>query len=223
MRIAIDGPVASGKTVVGKLLADRLGYRFLDTGAMYRAITWLAQRRGVGSDAANRLGELASAADIDIERPRIADGRDYTVLVDGRDVTWEIRSPDVEAAVSAVSSWPAVREALVEQQRRIARAGEVVMVGRDIGTVVLPDAEIKVYLTASAEERAHRRGEQLRARGQAVDDQDVLADLASRDAQDRGRAHSPLRAAVDAHLIDSTGLTVDEVIESILRLTRAAA
>ena len=218
MRIAIDGPVASGKTVVGKQVADRLGYRFLDTGAMYRAVTWLAQQRGIDPDDRNRLGEIARSAPIAIERPSADDGRDYTVSLDGRDVTWEIRSPDVEAAVSRVSRWPEVRAALVEQQRRIAAPGKVVMVGRDIGTVVLTDAELKIFLTASPTERARRRAEQLRARGQAVDDAAVLAEVEMRDAQDSRREHSPLRVAADARVIDSTDLTMDQVVEQILAL-----
>ena len=223
MRIAIDGPVASGKSAVGKLLADRLGYRFLDTGAMYRTITWLAQRRGIPVSDGDRLGEIARSAQIVNERPAIDDGRDYTVLVDSQDVTWEIRSPDVEAEVSQVSSWPAVRAALVDQQRRIAGPGQIVMAGRDIGTVVLPDAELKIFLTASTAERARRRGIQLRARGEDVDDATVLADLAARDAQDSQREHSPLRPAADARLIDSTDLTIDEVIDRIVSLIGTTA
>ncbi|HEX2172942.1 MAG TPA: (d)CMP kinase, partial [Dehalococcoidia bacterium] len=153
----------------------------------------------------------------------IADGRDYTVLVNGRDVTWAIRSPEIEAEVSTVSAWPPVRKALVEQQRRIARRGSIVVVGRDIGTVVLPDADLKIFLTASPEERARRRADQLRARGGPVEEGAVLTDLTARDAQDSGRVHSPLQPAADAHLVDSTGLTIDQVIELILGLVRTVA
>lgn len=222
MRIAIDGPVASGKTVVGKLVAEGLGYRFLDTGAMYRAITWLALDRGVDPDDGDRLGELARTAGIEIERPTRADGREYTVLIDGRDVTWDIRSPEVEAAVSRVSRWPAVREALVEQQRRIAGTGSIVMVGRDIGTVVLHDAELKVYLTADVAERARRRAAQLRARGESVDDAALESDLAARDEQDSRREHSPLRPADDARIVDTTGLPIERVIKTIVDLAGTA-
>lgn len=217
MRVALDGPVASGKTVVGRRLAERLAYRYLDTGAMYRAITWLALRDGANLDDADALGKLAGAAELRIERPVQHDGRDYTVLLDGRDITWDIRSPDVEQNVSRVSAHPPVRRELVFHQRRIAASGDIVMVGRDIGTVVLPDAELKIFLTAAPVERARRRAAQMRASGRPADDAAVLADLIERDRIDSSRADSPLKPAPDACLVDTTGRTVDDVVAELLR------
>ena len=164
--IAIDGPAASGKTTLGMLLAEALGYLCLDTGVMYRAVTWAALQRGVALDDEQALKELAESADIDVRLPSKADGRTSDVLIDGKDVTWEIRLPEVEANVSVVSASPGVRQALTVQQHRIGLRGRVVMVGRDIGTVVMPDADLKIYLDASMEERARRRYEEVRQRGE---------------------------------------------------------
>lgn len=217
MRVALDGPVASGKTVVGRLLAERLAYRYLDTGAMYRAVTWLALQKNADLDDAATLGQLAAEAEIAIERPDPADGRDYTVLLEGRDITWEIRSPDVDRNVSRVSAHPPVRRAMVLLQRRVAAAGDIVMVGRDIGTVVLPDADVKIFLTATPEERAHRRAVQTRTSGHPANDADVLADLLERDRIDSNRADSPLKPAPSACIVDTTGWTIDEVVAGLLR------
>src|SRR5207249_9858909 len=155
--IAIDGPAGSGKSTIGEQLAQHLGYLYIDTGAMYRALAWLALQEGVDIHDGPALAQLAQRAEIVISRPQVRDGRQYTVTVQGRDVTWDIRSPAVTQIVSTTSDHKEVRAVIIAQQRAMAQQGRVVMVGRDIGAVVLPDAELKIYLTASLEERAHRR------------------------------------------------------------------
>ncbi|HLB12105.1 MAG TPA: (d)CMP kinase [Dehalococcoidia bacterium] len=220
--IAIDGPSGVGKSVVGRCLAQRLGYAFVDTGAMYRALTWLALDRGVDPNDQEGLSRLAAETDITITRPTMDDGRPYSVFVQGRDVTWAIRRPEVEAQVSLVSRVPGVRDALVSQQRVMAEAGGVVMVGRDIGTVVLPRAPLKVYLVASPEERAMRRFRELRERGEEVDWEALRDEMARRDKIDSERAHSPLRPAEDAHIVDTENRTVEEVVEEIERLLKSS-
>ena len=220
--IAIDGPAASGKSTVGEALARWLDYLYFDTGVMYRAVTWAALNRGISIEAEDAVTELAHELRIDIKPPTEADGRQYTVLVDTHDITWEIRSPAVNANVSPVSAYAGVREAMVEQQRRVAEDGEVVMVGRDIGTVVLPEADLKIYLDATVEERARRRWKEIRQRGESADYQEVLASMRRRDDIDSHREVSPLRAADDAVVIDSTDMTVKEVLEEMMRLVEAA-
>jgi len=207
---------------VGRCLAQRLGYAFVDTGAMYRALTWLALDRGVDPNDQEGLSRLAAETDITITRPTMDDGRPYTVFVQGRDVTWAIRRPEVEAQVSLVSRVPGVRDALVSQQRVMAEAGGVVMVGRDIGTVVLPRAPLKVYLVASPEESAMRRFRELRERGEEVDWEALRDEMARRDKIDSERAHSPLRPAEDAHIVDTENRTVEEVVEEIERLLKSS-
>lgn len=228
--VAIDGPAASGKSTVGFSLAERLGYVYFDTGAMYRAVTWAAMETGTALTDHNAVGALAEKLDIDIQPPTADpnDGRQTTVLVDGVDVTWAIRAPDIDRNVSTVSAIPRVRSALTQHQRRISRrfqdgngeVGGLVMVGRDIGTVVLPDAPLKVFLDASAEERAHRRYQELIRRGKTVDYADVLADMRRRDEIDTTRAVAPLRAAADACILFTDGFTPDEIVEQILALMR---
>jgi CMP/dCMP kinase len=208
--ITIDGPAAAGKSVLGQRLAHRLGYLYFDTGVLYRAVAWLALKRGVRASDGSGLTRLAQQANIGVEKPACADGRQYTVTVDGADVTWEIRGADVEAIVSPVAATPGVREALRERQRQIGLAGKVVMVGRDIGTVVLPEADLKVYLTASPEERARRRYLELRARGAAADMAAVRASIDERDRIDSQRSVAPLKPADDALVIDSDGLSIEE-------------
>ncbi len=217
--IAIDGPAASGKTTVGELLARRLGYLFLDTGVMYRAVTWAALRDDVDVRDQDRVTELAHELEIRIADSTQDDGRQYTVLVDGVDVTWHIRSPAVDTDVSIVAAYPGVRRALVPMQRRTADEEPVVMVGRDIGTVVLPNADLKIFLDATVEERARRRWQEMRDRGkEEVDYRTVLDSMRRRDMIDKSRDVSPLRPAWDAVAIDTTGLTVDEVVDEAHRL-----
>lgn len=218
--IAIDGPSASGKSTVGGLLARELGYSYLDTGVMYRAVAAAALARGVAIDDEAAVTALAEAVRIEILVPTVADGRDVTVLVDGHDITWNIRRPEVERAVSPVSAYRGVREAMRIQQRRIGEAGRVVMVGRDIGTTVMPDAERKIYLDASLAERARRRYLERTARGETVDLEQVTADMRRRDAIDSTRQYAPLAAAPDAIVVDSTGLTVEQVLERVRTLVK---
>ena len=217
--IAIDGPAASGKSTLGLRLAQALGYLFFDTGVMYRAVTWLALDRGLDVNDEAAVTALAENVPIEVAPASRQDGRTCDVLVEGRDITWETRLPDVEKHVSAVSAYPGVRAALTRQQRRIGLRGRVVMVGRDIGTVVLPDADLKIYLVASAEERARRRFEEILARGEKANFQEILAKVIERDRIDSNREVAPLKPAEDAVLLDSDPLTADEVFEKVLALS----
>lgn len=217
--IAIDGPVAAGKTAVGKLLARKLGYRFLDTGNMYRGITWAAISRKVDLRDPDRLGKLADDVTIDVVP---GNGNGDRLLIDGEDITHRLRETEVERAVSQVASIGPVREALVEKQRALGQAGRIVMVGRDIGTVVLADAELKVYLSASVEERARRRHRELRELGQKVSYGRVVQELMRRDKIDTERSHSPLQAARDAHVLNTDGIGVEEVVERIFVMVESA-
>jgi cytidylate kinase len=221
--IAIDGPAASGKSTIGRALAHALGLLYLDTGAMYRAVTWLALQRGINPADEAAVTELAAGAAFVFPQLHHAENVNPPIIVDGHDATAGIREPSVDAWVSVVASYPGVRAALVREQRKIARAQGVVMVGRDIGTVVLPDADLKIFLVASAEERARRRYEERLALGQDADYDEIRRAMERRDQLDTGRAHSPLRAAPDAVALDTTGLTIDQVIERALELARAAA
>ncbi len=216
--IAIDGPAASGKSTIGCLLAERLGYLYFDTGVMYRAVTWVALERGIAIEDEAAVTVLAEGLSIQVLRPTVDDGRQYTVLADGRDVTWEIRRPEVDRSVSPVSAYPGVRAALTVQQRRIGRQGNVVMVGRDIGTVVLPDADLKIYLDATVDERARRRYREILARGEEADYDTVLESVRRRDRIDSGRALAPLRPADGAVIIDTTPFRIDQVLEQVLAL-----
>lgn len=220
--IAIDGPAASGKTTLGLKIARRLGYLFFDTGVMYRAITWAALQKGL--DIADEAGitRLAETAEIDLRPPSVPDGRTSDVLLDGEDITWQIRQREVEAYVSQVSAYPGVRQALGRQQRRIGLRGRVVMVGRDIGTVILPEAEVKIYLDASAEERARRRWLELKQRGQAADYEQILADMRRRDQIDSNRQVAPLRPAEDAIRLDSDHLNADQAFQTAIELIATA-
>lgn len=218
--IAIDGPAASGKTTLAQALADRLALVYYDTGALYRAVTLAALERGIDPSDGPAVAALARTLRITIAPPDVADGRPYTVRLDGRDVTWALRSPDVDAHVSVVSAHPSVRRALLATQRKAARRGGVVMVGRDVGTVVAPEATLKIYLTASPAVRAERRWRQLRAQGEDVDLGEVLSELLRRDDLDAGRAVAPLRLADDAVPLDTDALTVEEMVERAVDLVR---
>lgn len=206
--IAIDGPVAVGKNAIGSLLAQRLGYRFLDTGAMYRALTWLALELGIDLADEKALEELALGANIELAAE--------AVMVADRDVTGDIRGEEVERGVSLVAKVAGVRRALVTKQRQMAQGGQVVVAGRDIGTVVLPHAELKLYLAASAEERAHRRHLELVQRGEEANYEQVLAELKRRDKIDSERALAPLQPAPDAKVIDTDGLNIEQVLAEIM-------
>lgn len=213
--IAIDGPAASGKSTIGYHLAQYLNYLYLDTGVLYRAATWAVQDRhlDVGDEAA--VTALVEELLIDVAPPTVDDGRQCTVRVNGVDVSWEIRSPRVESAVSPVSAYPGVRTSLTERMRAIARNGRVVMVGRDIGTVVIPNADLKLYVTASAEVRASRRLLELQAKGKVLTYEQVLAGIRERDHIDSHRKVAPLRPADDAILFDTTTLTMEAMFSAV--------
>jgi cytidylate kinase len=216
--IAVDGPAASGKSTIGELLAGALGYLYFDTGVMYRAVTWAALDRGIPIEDEAAVTRLAETLEIRVEPPVLADGRQYTVLADGVDITWTIREPQVNREVSPVSAYRGVRTALTQQQRRIGLQGGVVMVGRDIGSVVLPEAELKVFLDASLHERARRRFVESAERGSHLPFDQVVADLARRDEIDSSREVAPLSRAQGAVYIDTTRLDVDHVVARILTL-----
>ena len=218
--IAIDGPAASGKTTIGQMLARHLDYLLLDTGSMYRAATYAALQADLNLEDETAVTDLTGRLNIVIEdvTETTDDGRRYTVYLDGEDVTWGLRSPSVDVNVSLVSSYPGVRHILVERQRLLAQEQAVVMVGRDIGTVVLPDAGLKLYITASAAERARRRCDERLARGEAADYDAILADVTRRDEIDGGREHSPMRPADDAVMVDTTGRDPQQILAEILAL-----
>jgi cytidylate kinase len=216
--IAIDGPAASGKSTLGRRLAEKLGYLFFDTGVMYRAVTWKALDTGVDSRNEAAVTELARKIQIDLQPASVQDGRLCDVLVDGRNVTWETRTEAVDANVSIVAAYPGVRLAMRDHQRLIGQRGRVVMVGRDIGTVILPEADLKIYLDASSTRRARRRHEELQARGVNAEFDDVLAIVRERDRIDTTRDMAPLSAAQDAVRIDSDSLTADQTFEEALKL-----
>jgi len=214
--VAIDGPAGAGKSTVSKRLTGLLGYRLLDTGALYRAVALVARRSGVAWS--NEPGLAAVAADLDISFE--LDGMVNKVLLAGEDVSTAIRTPDMSEGASLVSALPAVRAALLDRQRRLAGQGGVVAEGRDVGTVVFPDAGAKFFLTASNEERARRRVEELRAAGTEADFAATLADMRKRDERDSTREAAPLVCAPDAVLVDSSGLSVDDVVREMLAVVR---
>jgi cytidylate kinase len=228
--IAIDGPAASGKSTVGALLAHTLGYIYFDTGVMYRAVTWVALQRELPISDESAITLLSEALRIEVSRPTRDDGRQYTVLADGEDVTWDLRQPQVDLHVSPVSAYAGVRRALVVQQRRVAQQGRIVMVGRDIGTVVLPEAELKVYLDAAVDERAYRRYVEVIQRrtgelpeGMPEEDPEyveIREKMVRRDRIDSSREVAPLRPAQDAVIIDTTEMTIQQVMDRILELAR---
>lgn len=215
--IAIDGPAASGKSTISRLLADTLNYLYLDTGCMYRAATLAVLQQALDVLDETAVTNLAQHLVIDI-KPEAGegDGRHYTVFLNGQDVTWDIRSPAVDQNVSQISSYLGVRQEMVERQRDFGRRGHVVMVGRDIGTVVMPDAPLKLYVTASAEERARRRWLDRQDQGHDADYNAILADVKRRDRIDSNREHSPLRPAADAIIIDTTDKSITESVAEIV-------
>jgi cytidylate kinase len=219
--IAIDGPAGSGKSTLGSLLAEELGYLYLDTGVMYRAVTLAAIKAGLDIEDESAVGKLAQDVVIDIRPPSLDDGRDVDVILDGEDVTWEIRKEKVNEYVSPVSAYRVVRDAMTEQQRRIAQENKVVMVGRDIGTVVIPDADLKIYLDASLEVRAHRRYQELIEREQAPNFKAVLQSLQNRDNIDSNREIAPLKPAEDAVVINSDCLNIQQVLERARELVNS--
>ena len=220
MIVAIDGPSGAGKSTVAKAVAKELGFSCLDTGAMYRAIAWQALQNGVSLDDEAALGEIARTYEIAFGHVE-GDPVPKREFIGDAEVTDAIRTAEIDRAVSPTSAAPSVRAALLDQQRRIGNAGDYVVEGRDIGTVVFPDAAVKVFLTASDEERAHRRVRQNVDRGiGSIDYEEVLADLRRRDAADSSRATAPLRAAEDAVQIDSTSHYIEEVIDQICALAR---
>ncbi len=214
--IAIDGPAVSGKSSVGKALASRIGYRYLDTGLMYRAATWNAVQNGV--DVSDLESVAAATAEMRFSVSETGTGGN-SILVNDEDVTRHLHSVSVDAAVSAVSAVGRVREIMVAEQRRLASEGGVVMVGRDIGTVVLPEAPLKIYLTATARTRAERRYKDFVSAGEDVDFKEILKSMEERDRADSSRANSPLRPAEDAKVVDTDQLTMDEVVDCLFELS----
>ncbi len=211
--IAIDGPAGSGKSTLGALLAAELSYLYFDTGVMYRAVTLAALEHGLKIEDEEAIGQLAQQVRIDVQQPSVDDGRDYDVLMNDEDATWKIRSDAVNANVSPVSTYGAVRDAMTKQQQRIAKENKVVMVGRDIGTVVVPDADLKIYLDASIEVRAQRRYKELMDRGITADYYEVLKSLQNRDDIDLNREIAPLKIAEDARIIQSDCMSIKDVLE----------
>ncbi len=220
LTITIDGPAASGKSTIGEMLAQQLGYLYFDTGVMYRATTWMALQRGTPLQDEAAVTALAESLDIDVRPPTVDDGRQYTVLADGEDVTWKIRLPEVDANVSLVSTYRGVRQEMVRQQRRVAEGERIVMVGRDIGSVVLPEADLKIYLDATVEERAHRRWLELQARGRETDYEETLAMMRRRDEIDSHRSVSPLCIPQGAEVVDTTGLDIEQVLALVVALVK---
>jgi cytidylate kinase len=222
--VAIDGPAGAGKSTVARRLAEVLGFVLVDTGAMYRAVALAAQRTGIPWSDADRVGELARAL---VARTALAFDRDPArgsrVYVDGADVSDAIRAPDIGMGASTVSAYKAVRDALLEMQRQAGRAGGVVLEGRDIGTVVFPDAEVKFFLTARPEVRARRRFDELVAKGARVSFEETLEDVRRRDDQDTTRAVAPLRQAPDATLVDSSEMGIDEAVARMVERVRTGA
>jgi CMP/dCMP kinase len=214
--IAIDGPAASGKSTLAEIIAKKLGYFYFDTGVMYRAVTLAALTQLANVEDEQKVTELSNHIQIDVQPPSTADGRVMDVLVDGKDVTWQIRTPAVDFNVSKVSAYAGVRKAMTDQQRRIGARGNMVMVGRDIGTVVFPDAAYKIYLEASPEERAYRRFSEMQKRGDETSFEEILSSIKKRDEVDSSREVAPLKPAEDAQVIDSDGKTIDEVVEEAL-------
>lgn len=220
IKIAIDGPAGAGKSTVAKILAEKLGYIYIDTGAMYRAVTYGALQAGISLSDEEKLAELAQESKIELVRQNTGPQQ---VLLNGRVITEEIRSPLINQKVSLVASLPHVREVLVQKQREMADNHDVVMDGRDIGTVVLPSAEVKIFLTATLAERARRRYQEMQVKGYSDTLEEVMADVENRDQLDSSRETSPLYAAADAYTIDTTDKPLEDIVESIIELIKCRA
>jgi cytidylate kinase len=216
--VAIDGPAGAGKSTLARRAAKELGYLYVDTGAIYRTVGCYMKLMGIGPRDVDGVTRLLDEVGISIRYGE--DGLQHMIL-NGQDVTGEIRTPEMSHYASCVSAIPAVREFLLEMQRKLARENSVVMDGRDIGTVVLPNADVKVFLTASPEVRAERRCRELEEKGESVSYDQVLSDMKKRDRQDSTRATAPLRQAADAVLLDTSGLTLDESSQRLLEIIRA--
>jgi cytidylate kinase len=221
LTVALDGPAAAGKSTVGRRVADEVGALFFDTGVLYRALTDQALRAGVDPANGGALAELVAGWRLEIA-PEAGSQLGYRLLLNGEDVTSRLRTSVVDRAVSKVSAHREVRSALLERQREVARSGSVVMVGRDIGTVVAPDADVKIFLAASAEERARRRFREILRTGRPARFADILAEVQSRDEADASRAEAPLRAAGDAVVIDSSDMTFDQVVAEVKHVIAGA-
>jgi cytidylate kinase len=213
--ITIDGPASSGKSTVAAILAKELGYLYFDTGVMYRAVTYGVLQSNISLLDEPGITALAEKVKIDISEPSVSDGRQYDVLMDGNDITWQIRTRLVDQHVSQVSAYAGVRKAMTYQQRQIGLRGKVVMAGRDIGTVVLPEAKVKIYLDASSEERARRRYKELIDRGETANFENILAGIKKRDEIDSTRQIAPLKPAEDAVIINTDHSSISQVVEKI--------
>jgi cytidylate kinase len=220
--IAIDGPAGSGKTTIASLLADYLGAIYLDTGMLYRAATILAHRQGLTADDGAKLAALINNGKISLESAAIPSGRSLAVTVDGEDVSDQLRTPEIDRTVSAISAIPEVRAALLPIQRQFAVDRRVIMAGRDIATVVFPDAGVQIYLDASLEERARRRWLELRTQGSDLTIEQVKADLERRDSIDSNRAHAPLTRADEATHVQTDGKSISDVVTEVAAIAEAA-
>ena len=221
LTIAIDGPAAVGKSTMGKLIARELGYTYIDTGAIYRAITWKVLKNNIDINDENMISNLVSDITITIERANCKSLNDYYhIFVDGEDVTKKIRDPRIDQNVSQIARLPKIRKQLINLQRKLAEKGNIVMEGRDIGSVILPQADIKLYFTASEEERIKRRYKELIDKGYNLDYEEVKKQIVQRDEIDSKRKYAPLIRAKDAILIDSTEKSIEEVKDEILRIIK---
>ena len=216
MIIAIDGPAGAGKSTIAKFIAKSLGLVYIDTGAMYRAVGLKAKRSGITCSEVDKIDEMLKNTVVELKN----DNGNTVVYLDGEDVSSEIRTPEISRMASDISAVPVVRYALVEMQRAMAKKIDAILDGRDIGTFVLPDADVKIFLTASVEERAQRRYKELSERGETVNYEDVRSDIEQRDYNDSHRALAPLKKADDATEVDTTGMTIDEVCEKIISIVR---
>jgi CMP/dCMP kinase len=221
--ITIDGPAASGKSTVAERVANEIGYLYFDTGVMYRAVTLAAFNKGIDPENEKEVTDLAERVKIDVRPPHKNDGRQYDVFLDGEDVTWDIRTPRVNQNVSLVSTYKGVRDTMTSQQRSIGLKKDVVMVGRDIGTIVLPEADIKIYLDASVEERAKRRFLEEQKRGVHVELDKLILSMKERDRLDSTREIAPLKPAEGAVILDTTEKTIEEVVADVLCVIRSRA